>query len=81
MLALLRIPEVVERAIELRAPNHMADHAFETAGAFSNFYETFHILSESRADRQSSWLRLCEWTLDSLRLLLDLLGIEVPDRM
>ena len=48
---------------------------------FSRFYEHCHILSEPDAQRQASWLALVELTLDVLVLLLDLLGIEIPDRM
>jgi arginyl-tRNA synthetase len=81
MLELLRLPEVVDRAITFRAPNHIAEFAFEVAGRFNRFYDVCHILSEPDRDRRGSWLSLAGWTLRSLELLLDLLGIEVPDRM
>jgi arginyl-tRNA synthetase len=81
MIELLRLPEVVDRAITFRAPNHIAEFAFEVAGRFNRFYDVCHILSEPDLDRRGSWLSLAAWTLRSLELLLDLLGIEVPDRM
>jgi len=81
MLELLRLPEVVDRAITLRAPNHVAEFAYEVAGRFNRFYDTCHILSETDAERRGSWLSLAGWALSALELLLDLLGIEVPDRM
>ncbi|MDJ0499009.1 MAG: arginine--tRNA ligase [Acidimicrobiia bacterium] len=81
MLQLTRLPEVVERAGELRAPNHIAEYAYELVAEFSRFYEACHILRESDGARQASWLRLVEITLAALGLLLDLLTIEVPERM
>ncbi len=81
MLELLRLPEVVSRAIALRSPNHVADFAFEVAGRFNRFYDTCHILSEPDVARRGSWLSLAAWTLAALEQLLDLLGIEVPERM
>jgi arginyl-tRNA synthetase len=81
MLALLRLPEVVQRAIDLRAPNHVADYAHALAGRFNRFYDVCHILSEPDPARRASWLALVGWTLVALERLLDLLGIEVPDRM
>lgn len=81
ILELLLLPEVVERAIELRAPNHIAEYAYGLAGKFNRFYDTCHILSEADAARQQSWLEVSRWTLDALETLLSLLGIEVPDRM
>ena len=81
MLELLCLPEVVNRAVTLRAPNHVAEFAFEVAGRFNRFYDSCHILSETDVERRGSWLSLAGWALSALELLLDLLGIEVPDRM
>jgi len=81
MLRLVRLSEVVNRAADLRAPNVLAEFSYELATDFSRFYEHCHILSEPDAARQSSWLTLVSLTLDVLTKLLDLLGIEIPDRM
>jgi arginyl-tRNA synthetase len=81
MLQLVRFPLVVERAAEHRAPNHLAEYAYELVAAFSRFYEACHILSETDPSRQASWLGLVDLTLRQVRLLLDLLGIETPERM
>ncbi|HET9258622.1 MAG TPA: arginine--tRNA ligase [Acidimicrobiia bacterium] len=81
MLELLRFPELVQRSIDLRAPNHVAEYAYLVAGAWNRFYDTCHILSEPDPTRQASWLALARWTETTLETLLRLLGIEVPDRM
>jgi arginyl-tRNA synthetase len=81
MLDLLRLPDVLERAADLRAPNHVAEYAYDLAGSFNRFYDACHVLSEREPDRQASWLTLCRLTLATLTRTLDLLGIEVPERM
>jgi arginyl-tRNA synthetase len=81
MLDLLRLPEVIDRAITLRAPNHVAEYAFTLAGTWNRFYDQHHILSEADHTRRRSWLGLARWTEATLERLLDLIGIEVPDRM
>ena len=81
MLQLVRMPLVVERAAEHRAPNHLAEYTYELVAAFSRFYEACHILSETDPARQASWLALVDLTLRQVRLLLDLLGIDTPARM
>ena len=81
MLYLARLPEVLERTFELRAPNHVAEYAYDLATQFNRFYEECHILRESDPARQASWLTLVDLTLRELNLVLGLLGIEVPDRM
>lgn len=80
-LELLRFPEVVQRSIDLRAPNHVAEYAHALAGKWNRFYDRCHILTESDGDRQASWLSLARWTESTLETLLHLLGIPVPDRM
>ena len=81
ILELLHLPETIERSIDLRAPNHVAEYAYGLAGQFNRFYDKCHILSEEDTERQRSWLALAKWTLETMTQLLDLLGIEVPDRM
>lgn len=81
IVELLLLPEVIDRAIELRAPNHVADYAYTLAVRFNRFYDSCHILSEEDPQRQASWLALSRWALEALESLLGLLGIEVPDRM
>jgi arginyl-tRNA synthetase len=81
MLELLHFPEVIDRAIDLRAPNHAAEYAHALAGQWNRFYDQCHILSEADPTRQASWLSLARWTESALETLLHLLGIEVPDRM
>ncbi len=81
MLQLARFPEVIERTAEYRAPNHIAEYAYELVAEFSRFYEACHILNEEDPARQASWINLVEKTLAALETLLDLLGISVPERM
>lgn len=81
MLELFRFPEVVQRAVDLRAPNHVAEYAHTLSGTWNRFYDQHHILNEPDSDRRGSWLALAEWTESTLETLLHLLGIEVPDRM
>ncbi|MXY77078.1 MAG: arginine--tRNA ligase [Acidimicrobiia bacterium] len=81
LLRLLQLPEVIDRAMDLRAPNHLAEFAYEVAADFSRFYEACHILTEPDPGLQSSWLGTVRTSRRVLELLLDLLGIEVPARM
>ncbi len=81
MLELLRFPEAVDRAIELRAPNHVAEYAHTLAGTWNRFYDRCHILGEPDPERQASWLSLAAWAGSVLETALALIGVEVPERM
>jgi arginyl-tRNA synthetase len=59
----------------------VAEYAFTVAGTWNRFYDVCHILSEEDNVRRASWLALAVWTETTMEALLQLLGIEVPDRM
>lgn len=81
LLCLLGWPEIVERALEVHAPNVIAEYSYDLATAFNQFYDTCHIMKESDPARQASWLALVELSRNVLVAALDLLTIEVPPRM
>ena len=70
-----------DQAIEGEEPAVLAKYAFRLAQAFNNFYHHHRILSEPDAARQRFLLYLVYIVNETLRRALDLLGIEVPERM
>ena len=81
MLELGRLPDVLDRTAELRSPNHLAEYSYSLTAVWNRFYDSCHILDEPDPDRRGSWLALADLTLRTLVMSLDLLGIEIPDRM
>ncbi len=71
---------VLVRAYEKRAPHLIADHAYTLAQQFSTFYSHCPVLREHGAVRASR-LTLVSAVLAQLERSLDLLGIEIPERM
>ncbi len=81
ILQLLALPDAMEAAEGKRAPNILCDYAFTLAQIFSRFYSEHHILSEKDAALRAARLGLAGLTLAALTKALDLLGIEIPQRM
>ena len=81
ILQLLALPEAMAAAEDKRAPNILCDYAFDLAQKFSRFYTEHHVLNESDAGLRAARLTLCGLTLAVLVKVLDILGIEVPERM
>lgn len=78
---LLRLPETLElAALELK-PNILTDYLFDLANAFSSFFEECPVLKAESPERRNSRLALADITARTLKFGLDLLGIEVVDRM
>ncbi len=72
---------VVDQAIASEEPAVLAKYAFRLAQAFNNFYHHHRILSETDPARQQFLLFLVHLVNETLCLALDLLGIELPERM
>ncbi len=72
---------IVDQAIASQEPAGLAKYAFRLAQAFNNFYHRFHILSEHDADRQQFLLYLVHLVNQTLTSALELMGIEIPERM
>ncbi|PZO87663.1 MAG: arginine--tRNA ligase [Micavibrio aeruginosavorus] len=80
-LVLTEMPDAVEASLKNYAPHHLCDYAYRVAQAFSSFYGNCHILSEENETVRASRLSLCAQTYRKLELVLNLLGIEIPERM
>ena len=80
-LMLTELPEIIENAARNYTPHVLCDHAYKLAQAFSSFYGNTYILSEKNEAQRQSWLTLSAMVLAQLELLLDLVGIKVPERM
>jgi arginyl-tRNA synthetase len=72
--------EIVPSVLNDFRPNALANYLFELANSFHSFYEACPVLKSEEPSR-SNRLALCHLTGRVLERGLDLLGIEVPDRM
>ncbi|WP_337176748.1 arginine--tRNA ligase [Paludisphaera sp.] len=76
-----RLPEVLEQAAAELKPNVLTDYLFDLANAYSTFYVECPVLKAESDERRDSRLALCDLTARTLKFGLDLLGIDVVDRM
>ena len=79
-LQLLEFPGAVVRAAEAYKPSVLADYLFQTAQAYSSFYQNSPVLKSEEATRRAR-LRLCALFGRTVKAGLGLLGIEAPDRI
>ena len=68
-------------AVAQQEPALIAKWAFGLAQQFNLFYHKHHILSEADAERKALLLLLARLVERQLTRALDLLGIEVPEKM
>ncbi|MBN2216519.1 MAG: arginine--tRNA ligase [Pirellulales bacterium] len=80
-LAILQFGEALELAAADYRPNHLTAYLFDLAGRYSTFFEQCPVLkAETDAIRQSRLL-LCDLTARVIHKGLEVLGIEVVEKM
>lgn len=80
-LQLLRLSEALAAVEADYMPHYLTAWLFDLAKAFSTFFEQCPVLKAETADIRTSRLLLCDLTARSIRLGLDLLGIQVVEKM
>lgn len=68
-------------AINNHAPHILCEYAYNLANVFNKFYHQHNILKESNVQIQQHRLALTAYTVENLTTVLNLLGIDVPDKM
>ena len=71
----------MDATIAAQEPAFLAKYAFQLAQGFNNFYHKHHILSETDEQKRAFLLGLTEVVERELVRVLELLGIEAPEKM
>jgi arginyl-tRNA synthetase len=79
--ALHALPDTVVAAAAAYSPAMMANYAYDLAKAFNSFYQDTPILRESDNNLRAFRISLCAFVANALKNTMNILGIEVPERM
>ena len=77
---LLKFEDVLQSVSETSFPHYLANYLYQLATLFSRFYEACPIL-KAQGEVRDSRLKLAQLTGETLKMGLDLLGIDVSDVM
>jgi arginyl-tRNA synthetase len=78
---LYAFPQVLEQAARELSPAQLANYIFELAKEYNQFYQEIPVLKEENKALAGFRLALSAFTGDVLRRSMQILGIEVPERM
>jgi arginyl-tRNA synthetase len=74
-------PKFVEEAAQLYDPSVIANYNYDLAKMFNKFWHDCSILKESSVEIKRFRLQLSQMVAQVLRHSMDLLGVEMPERM
>lgn len=80
-LTILNLPIILTKSIEAKSLNDIAEYLYKLTSQYNKFYNENKILVEKNEKLQESWLVLTKIVYDINMLLLDVLGIKVPEKM
>jgi len=72
---------ILEKAFTSKSLNDITEYLYKLTSSYNRFYTENIILKESDELKRESWLYLTEIVYEVNKLLLDILAIEVPDKM
>jgi len=81
MLNILNLPLSLTKSYENRSLNEIADYIYKLTSSYNKFYSENRVLDEQNKEKRASWLALTKLVLDINLMLLDILGIECPNKM
>ena len=81
IIALLNLRSVLNKSFTTKSLNDIAEHLYKITNLYNNFYSKNRVLTEENSEVQESWLTLTKVVYDNNLKLLNILGIEVPERM
>ena len=81
ILTLLNLPLSIKKALATKSLNEISEYIYKLTANYNTFYAENKILVEEDEKRKMSWLVLTETVYKVNCLLLDILGIVIPDKM
>ena len=80
-LELLRFSEAVDLCLKDYRPNQLTSYLFDLANCYSTFFENCPVLKAATSELRQSRLILCDLTARTIQKGLELLGIDVVEKM
>ena len=81
VLTLLRLPIILEKSLNNKSLNDIAEYLYKLTSLYNKFYSENKVLTEEDLVKKSSWLTLTKVVYETNTMLLNILGIKVPDKM
>lgn len=81
ILNLLGLPRVLDKALEAKSLNDIAEYLYKLTSQYNKFYSENKIITEENEYIRESWLILTTVVYNINMLLLNTLGISVPEKM
>ena len=80
-LTILNLPTILDKSLDTKSLNEIAEYLYNLTSLYNKFYAENKVLTEENQALQESWLVLTKIVYNINTMLLDILGIKVPNKM
>lgn len=81
LIAMLDLKRIIKRSFENYSLNEICEYLYKITNLYNNFYAENKVLTEKNEAIRSSWLALTKLIFDNNQQLLNILGINIPEKM
>ena len=81
ILELISLPKILINAYNSRSLNEVAEYLYKLISVYNKFYSENKILTEKNVEIKESWLYISKVVYDTSIILLDVLGLKLPEKM
>lgn len=81
VLTILNLPNILNKALDSKSLNDIAEYIYKLTSLYNKFYSENKIITEENEEKRESWLVLTNIVYNINMMLLDVLGIPVPEKM
>lgn len=80
-LLLLDFPQILTNCLEEKSLNELTDYIYKLTSSYNTFYNENKIIAETDEDLKESWIALTHLVYKTNMEILNILGINVPEKM
>lgn len=81
IIAMLDLKRIIKRCFENYSLNEICEYLYKITNLYNNFYAENKVLIEENTEVRASWLSLTKIIYDNNLYLLQILGINIPEKM
>lgn len=81
IILLLELPRILSKSYENRSLNDICEYIYKLTNSYNKFYSENKILTQIDEDKKESWLFLSQVVYNTNIMLLDTLGLNIPEKM
>ena len=80
-LELLKFPRALTKSLEEKSLNELADYIYRLTSSYNTFYNENRVVTEEDNELKSTWVALSRLVYNTNLEILNILGLNIPEKM